>query len=124
MCGVPLHASDAYVARLLDQHFKVVICVQTEVPMPGQKGPLKRAVTKILTPGTCVDDAFLKTPDNNFILVLTQKSNQKAQKLWGLALADFSTGDVFLEEVSGSGDCTPVRLESTRDFSAFLFMGR
>ncbi len=93
MCGVPVHARDIYIARLLSKGYKVALCVQKETPSQKSTGPLKREVTQVFTPGTSLDEHFLSEPANNFLMVVTPPQ----EGVWGIALADVSTGDFFVE---------------------------
>ncbi len=89
MCGVPHHAVQSYLAQLLDKGFKVAICEQVEDPKEA-KGLVKREVTRILTPGTAIDDANLPEKNHNFLAALYWDTEAKAG---GLAWVDYSTGE-------------------------------
>ncbi len=97
MCGIPVHSSEMYVARLLRKNLKVAICKQIESESSSKKGKtvLQREVTKIFTPGTMVEDFLLSSPLNHFLMVLTPPQKDT----WGIALVDAATGDFFLESV-------------------------
>lgn len=102
MCGVPLHASNMYLARLLKNSQHVALCEQQETPSNRQStGPLKRGITKILTPGTATEDFLLETPLNNFLMVLSLPHKER----WGVAAIDTSTGDVFVESTTDLLSC-------------------
>ncbi|MFP4284329.1 MAG: DNA mismatch repair protein MutS [Desulfovermiculus sp.] len=89
MCGVPYHAVQEYLRPLLERRYKVAICDQLEDP--GQaKGLVRRAVTRVLTPGTVVEDYSLQAKMHNFLAALCFDA-QRSQG--GLAWIDFSTGD-------------------------------
>ncbi len=88
MCGVPHHAVEAYLSQLLEKGYKVAICDQIEDPKLA-KGLVKRAVTRVLTPGTVLEDANLTAKTNNFLAALYWS---KANSAGGLAWVDFSTG--------------------------------
>lgn len=111
MCGMPTHASESYINRLLGKGFKVALCVQTETPeTKGKAGPLKREVTKVLTPGTALNEQFLHSPQNNFLMVLAppmrvRNKDGERRDVWGIALVDVSTGDFFLEACEGGLEC-------------------
>src|SRR5260370_12712170 len=66
MCGVPYHAADSYVARLIRAGFKIAICDQMEQPGPGKK-IVRREVVRIITPGTATDVSVLDSRVNNFL---------------------------------------------------------
>lgn len=89
MCGVPHHAAEGYLSQLLDKGFKVAICDQIEDPKLA-KGLVKRAVTRVLTPGTAVEESNLKAKEHNFLAALYWDVGEKAG---GLAWIDFSTGE-------------------------------
>src|SRR6202011_5103215 len=71
MCGVPYHAADGYVARLIRAGFKIAICDQMEQPGPGKK-IVRREVTRVITPGTATDVAVLDSRENNFLAAVAQ----------------------------------------------------
>src|SRR6185295_15635143 len=74
MCGVPYHAADSYIARLLRKGYKVAICEQMEA---AQKGVLvKREVTRVITPGTVTDTNVLSPGENNFLLAVSDNEEQ------------------------------------------------
>ena len=94
MCGVPYHAADVYISKLVKLGNKVAIAEQMEDPKTT-KGIVKREVTKILTPGTVLADEYLDEKVNNFILSLYYYSGK-----FGVALLDFSTGDFFISDIN------------------------
>ncbi|MBA4249961.1 MAG: DNA mismatch repair protein MutS [Candidatus Puniceispirillum sp.] len=100
MCGVPFHSYEHYVAKLLNKGYRVAICEQTETPesakKKGLKGPLPRDVVRILTPGTLVEESFLKNSAHNYLLVIAPGIKEKSQN-YGLSYIDVSTGDYFIE---------------------------
>ena len=102
MCGVPFHAADNYLARLIRQGYRVAICEQTEDPEAarkrGNKGPLKREVVRIVTPGTLVEDDYLPPRENNFLVAFGEAGGAAA-----LAWVDLSTGALFTQEVDSDG---------------------
>lgn len=99
MCGVPFHAYENYLARLIRQGYKVAICEQIEDPKEakkrGYKSIVKRDVIRLVTPGTLTEDTLLDSKKNNFILSIA-----KLQDTLGLAWLDISTGDFFTQELS------------------------
>jgi DNA mismatch repair protein MutS len=99
MCGVPYHAADGYIARLIRAGFKVAICEQMEQPGPGKK-LVRREVSRVITPGTATDVAVLDARENNFLAAVAQ--NASAQTI-GLALVDLSTGEFQATEFAGPG---------------------
>jgi len=94
MCGVPFHAANAYIGRLLRAGRKVAICDQIEEARPGQL--VKREVTQILSPGTHFDERMLAAERNNFLACV-----YGVGRTFGLALADLTTGDFLTTEVEG-----------------------
>ena len=95
MCGVPYHAAENYLARLLRRGYRVAICEQMEDPKLAKK-IVRREVTRVLTPGTAIDPA-LAAERNNFLAAL-----HTGPHCTGLALLDLSTGDFRTTEFSGS----------------------
>jgi len=92
MCGVPYHAANAYISRLLKAGKKVAICEQVEEAKPGQL--VKREVTQILTPGTHFDERMLTAERNNFLGAVYRSGSS-----YGLAFVDLTTGDFKTTEV-------------------------
>jgi len=92
MCGVPYHAADLYLAKLLRAGKKVALCDQMEDPAAA-KGIVKREVTGIVTPGTVLTDSMLDAARPNYLAGL-----HRAGKLYGLAMLDLSTGEFWMEE--------------------------
>lgn len=94
MCGVPYHAVDNYIKKLIDGGFKVAICEQLNTPEEAKKGKqLDRDVVRVITAGTVVEDSLLPEKDNNYIA-----SVYVSDKGFGLAWADMSTGEFCLFE--------------------------
>jgi len=91
MCGIPYHALNSYLPKLIREGYKVAICEQVENPAEA-KGIVKREVVKIVTPGTLLDGDLLEPGDNNFIASLYGNGPS------GLAFMDISTGDFFITE--------------------------
>jgi DNA mismatch repair protein MutS len=92
MCGLPHHAANNYIARILRAGRKVAICDQTEEARPGQL--TKREVTQILSPGTHFDERMLVAERNNFLAAVCPSG-----KIFGLALVDLTTGDFLTTEL-------------------------
>ncbi|MFA7256389.1 MAG: DNA mismatch repair protein MutS, partial [Kiritimatiellales bacterium] len=97
MCGIPYHAADGYLAQLIDAGKKVAICEQVEDPAAA-KGIVKRAVTRIITPGTILDEGTLDRTKNNYLAGLVRDGEH-----FGLAMLDLSTGAFWIEESSSAG---------------------
>src|SRR5436189_514466 len=96
MCGVPYHAADGYIARLLRKGYKVAICDQMETPQKGVK-LVKREVTRVITPGTVTDTNILSAGQNNFLLAINEADDQL-----GCAFLDISTGELRVSQFSGT----------------------
>ena len=93
MCGVPHHAADIYVSRLISKGYKVAICEQLEDPKTT-KGIVKRGVIRVVTPGTLVDSNMLEERKNNFIM-----SIYKTGIYYGISICDISTGEFYSAEI-------------------------
>src|SRR5690606_30687909 len=88
MCGVPFHALDAYLGRLVKKGYRVAICDQVEDPRKA-KGIVRREVTRVVSPGTFTDAGYLEAREPVFLAAIaTPVSNG----VWGLAFLDVSTG--------------------------------
>lgn len=103
MAGVPVHSHEMYLLRLLEKGLSVAVCEQIETPEQakarGAKGPLKRDVVRLITPGTLTEDTLLTPKQANYLLALSpkNKNNQLA-----CAWADFSIGSFYLEIIEES----------------------
>lgn len=95
MCGVPYHALRNYLTKVLDAGFKAAIAEQLEDPKLA-KGLVKRDVTRIVTPGTLLEDTMLHSNMSNFLVSVCQNKNN-----FGVAVLDLSTGDFRVTEVQG-----------------------
>src|SRR5437588_10052530 len=95
MAGVPFHSVEKYLARLLAGGHKVALCDQLEDPKAA-KGLVKRGVTRVLTPGTVMDDTMLSSGQNNFLAAICVMDGRA-----GLATLDPSTGEFVVTEVEG-----------------------
>ena len=93
MCGVPHHAVDTYLNRLVSKGYKVAICEQVEDPKTA-KGLVRREVTRVVTPGTNLNAGVLDEGKNNYIMSIVYLSDR-----YGLAIADVTTGDFYTTEV-------------------------
>ncbi len=99
MCGVPYHAADQYVARLVRGGFRVALCDQVEAPGPGKK-LVRREVVRVVTPGTLTDPAQLDARAHAWIAAAAPPEVTGAG--WGIAAADLSTGDFRLSDLPAS----------------------
>src|SRR3954467_9343809 len=93
MCGIPFHAANSYIGRILKAGRKVAICEQVEEERPGQL--VKREVTQILSPGTHFDERMLTAEKNNFLAAI-----YPLQKVFGLAVVDLTTGSFKATELA------------------------
>ncbi len=92
MCGVPYHAVENYIPKLISAGYKVAICEQIEDPKTA-KGLVKRAVTRIITPGLVLEDQSLSAKSPNYILAIS------FDRKWGIAYFDISTGEFKITEL-------------------------
>ncbi|EAX48583.1 DNA mismatch repair protein MutS [Thermosinus carboxydivorans Nor1] len=104
MCGVPFHAADTYIARLINKGYKVAICEQVEDPKQA-KGIVRREVIKIITPGTVLSDVLLPDKSNNYLVVIHEQND-----IITMAGADISTGECYWADFAG-----PYRLNTLCD---------
>jgi DNA mismatch repair protein MutS len=95
MCGVPHHAAQSYIGRLVEAGHKVAICEQMEPPRPGRK-IVRREVVRVITPGTIIEPEFLEAKKNNYLIALAAQG-----KVVGLAMLDVSTGEFAIIEARG-----------------------
>lgn len=93
MCGIPYHAAETYLTRLVKKGYKVAICEQVEDPKLA-KGMVKREVTRVVTPGTTLNAQALDETKNNYIMCITYISDH-----YGISSADITTGDYYVTEV-------------------------
>ena len=93
MCGVPFHAAEVYINRLISKGYKVAVCEQVEDPKQA-KGIVKREVIRVVTPGTTLNTQALDETKNNYIMSVVYLSNR-----FGIAIADVTTGDFMVTEV-------------------------
>ena len=98
MCGVPYHAADAYIARLVKKGYKIAICEQMQTPEESNGKLVEREIVRVITPGTVLDEKILRAGSSNYILSITQNNNT-----FGLA-SDISTGELSVLEVYSISD--------------------
>ena len=94
MCGIPFHAADTYIARLIEKGYKVAICEQLEDPKEA-KGMVKRGVIRVVTPGTVIESNLLDEKKNNYIM-----SIYKTGINFGISACDISTGDFRTTQIT------------------------
>jgi DNA mismatch repair protein MutS len=97
MCGVPYHAVEGYLAKLIGKGYKVAICEQVEDPKLA-KGIVKREVIRIVTPGTVLETNILQESKSNYLLAVYLLNS-----VYGIAYTDISTGEFRTTEISGDG---------------------
>jgi DNA mismatch repair protein MutS len=107
MCGVPFHAADGYIARLVKKGYRVAICEQIENPKTA-KGVVKRDVVRVVSPGTLTDSAYLDAREPSFLMAILVA---QGAALFGVALVDVSTGDFDVAEFSGPDGLASLRAE-------------
>jgi DNA mismatch repair protein MutS len=100
MCGVPFHAVDAYIARLVKKGFRVAICDQVEDPRKA-KGIVKREVVRVVSPGTFTDANYLDAKEPAFLMAVAP-GDPRGQPTFGVALLDVSTGEFTATEYAGT----------------------
>ena len=97
LCGVPYHAADNYLSKLVEKGFKVAICEQVEDPATA-KGIVKREVVRVVTPGTVIDPNMLDEKRNNYVMTIAP-----TEENWGIAYVDIMVGDLkatYLENLN------------------------
>ena len=108
MCGIPHHAIDSYITKLVNSGLKVAICEQLEDPKLV-KGIVKRDVIKIVTPGTVIDENSLEQKKNNYIMAIYKEGT-----FFGLSICDISTGDFLTTEIKGENNFNKLLNEISR----------
>ncbi len=98
MCGVPFHAAEGYINRLVERGYKVAICEQVEDPKEA-KGLVKREVTRVVTPGTNSFTTALDETKNNYLMGIVSTENS-----FGLSVVDVTTGEFYLTELENTGN--------------------
>ncbi|MGA2580506.1 MAG: DNA mismatch repair protein MutS [Bryobacteraceae bacterium] len=96
MCGVPYHAAEGYIARLIQKGHRVAICDQMEDPAVAKK-LVKREITRVITPGTATDSLALRSHENNYLAAVSRLGNRA-----GVAHVDVSTGEFRVTEMDAS----------------------
>ena len=96
MCGVPFHAVDTYIGRLIEQGFKIAICEQMEDPAAA-KGIVKRDVIRVITPGTLIESNLLSDKKNNYLCALYLGEFE-----YGVCFCDVSTAEIYATSFSGA----------------------
>ncbi len=120
MCGVPIHAADDYLARLIRAGLRVAICEQIEDPAEarkrGAKSVVRRDVVRLVTAGTLTEDSLLDARANNFLACVTQAASSTGLPAsFGIAALDISTGEFVLAECDGPGLAAEIARLSPRE---------
>jgi len=106
MCGVPVERSEDYLHRLIGAGHRVAVCEQTEDPAAararGSKSVVKRAVIRLVTPGTLTEDTLLDARTNNYLLAIARARSSAGGDRFGLAWIDISTSEFMVTECAGS----------------------
>ena len=115
MCGVPFHAADGYIARLVKKGYRVAICEQIENPK-NAKGVVKRDVVRVVSPGTLTDSAYLDAKEPAFLMAILASAGASGASgasgaIFGVALIDLSTGEFDVAEYSGLEGLASLRSE-------------
>lgn len=114
MAGVPHHAGEGYIARLVERGYHVAVCDQ--MGTPDGKGPVDRAVTRVITPGTIIEPGMLSENRPNYLLAVIPMGNPDTRE-WkdaGIAYADITTGEFAAAQISGEEAALMVLEEITR----------
>jgi DNA mismatch repair protein MutS len=116
MCGVPFHAADGYIARLVKKGYRVAICEQIENPKTA-KGVVKRDVVRVVSPGTLTDTAYLDAKEPAFLMAILASATGATRAtgatgaIFGVALVDLSTGEFDVAEYAGPEGLAALRSE-------------
>ena len=111
MCGVPFHAADGYITRLVKKGYRVAICEQVEDPKTA-KGVVKREVVRVVSPGTLTDAAYLDAREPAFLMaIVTTAAAGDRHPEYGVALVDLSTGEFDVAEYAGVDGLASLRAE-------------
>lgn len=108
MCGIPFHAAENYIAKLIGKGYKVAICEQLEDPKQA-KGIVKRDVIRVVTPGTVIESNLLEEKKNNYIMAI-----YKTGIFFGIAVCDISTGDFYASEIKETNNFAKLLDEISR----------
>ncbi len=108
MCGVPFHAVDSYISKLVSKGHKVAICEQVEDPKTA-KGIVKREVIRVITPGTILDDGLLNSRTTNYMASIFREGNDS-----GVTFADVSTGEILGTTLFDDPTCEKLLSELSR----------
>jgi DNA mismatch repair protein MutS len=111
MCGVPFHAADTYITRLVRKGYRVAICEQIEDPKKA-KGVVKREVVRVVSPGTLTDASYLDAREPAFLMAIVATASTSTRPgEYGVALVDLSTGEFDVAEYAGPDGLSALREE-------------
>ena len=116
MCGIPFHAAENYIAKLISKGYKVAICEQLEDPKLA-KGIVKRDVIRVVTPGTVMESNLLEEKKNNYIMSIF-----KTGIFFGIAICDISTGDFYASEIKETNNFPKLLDEISRFMPAEIIV--
>lgn len=116
LAGIPYHALDSYLHKMVKAGYKVAICEQVEDPKKA-KGIVKRDVVRVVSPGTVLEDSMLQGRENNFLATISKG------KGYGLAIVDISTGEFLATEVTGKDAAKKLKSELVRYSPAECLVG-
>jgi len=108
MCGIPFHAAEVYISRLIGKGYKVAICEQLEDAKEA-KGIVRRDVIRVVTPGTVIESNMLDEKKNNYIMAI-----YKNGLFFGMSVCDISTGDFFSTQIKQSNNFAKLLDEISR----------
>lgn len=118
MSGIPFHAAEGYIAKLIAKGYKVAICEQVEDPKQA-KGMVKREVTRVVTPGTVVESNLLEDKKNNYIMAIFKNSIY-----YGVAVCDVSTGNFFATEIKQTNNFARLLDEISRYYPSEIIVNQ
>src|SRR3954464_9213152 len=101
MCGVPFHASEGYISRLIQKGYRVAICDQVEDPKVA-KGLVKREIMRVVTPGTAMDSNLVRSRENNFLAAVARSGSRSAVAHVDVSTGEFKVTEMEPEEVAGA----------------------
>ena len=101
MCGVPFHAAEGYISRLIQKGFRVAICDQVEDPKSA-KGLVKREIMRVVTPGTAMDATLVRSRENNFLAAVCDNGTRSAVAHVDISTGEFKVTDMDPAEVAGA----------------------
>src|SRR3954467_6453509 len=101
MCGVPFHAAEGYISRLIQKGYRVAICDQVEDPKTA-KGLVRREIQRVVTPGTAMDANLVRSRENNFLAAVAKSGSKSAVAHVDVSTGEFKVTDLEATEVAGA----------------------